>query len=112
MLNVENIDLFYGAAQALKSVSLSAESGKVSCVMGRNGVGKTSLAKRLSASFGSDLLLEQHGQYVQPINYPTVARGTERLRFTPTPLHTDAMMDELVAALVEVWKGLELPLAA
>lgn len=45
MLNVENIDLFYGAAQALKSVSMTAESGKVTCVMGRNGVGKTSLMR-------------------------------------------------------------------
>jgi len=45
MLNVENIDLFYGAAQALKSVSMTAEPGKVTCVMGRNGVGKTSLMR-------------------------------------------------------------------
>ena len=45
MLTVENVDLFYGAAQALKSVSMQAETGKVTCVMGRNGVGKTSLMR-------------------------------------------------------------------
>ena len=60
----------------------------------------------------SDILLERHGIYIQPINYPTVPRGTERLRITPCPLHDDGLMDELVAALRRIWGELAIREAA
>jgi 5-aminolevulinate synthase len=57
----------------------------------------------------SDLLLHEHGVYIQPINYPTVPRGQERLRITPTPFHDERLINELAVALVSVWTKLGLP---
>ena len=68
-------------------------------------VGDPVLTKRIT-----DALLERFAIYVQPINYPTVPRGTERLRLTPTPVHSDLDIDRLVAALSTLWTELGLPL--
>jgi 5-aminolevulinate synthase len=68
-------------------------------------VGNPDLCKQ-----ASDLLLDRHGIYIQPINYPTVARGTERLRITPTPAHDARLIGQLAEAMISVWHELDLPL--
>jgi Aminotransferase class I and II len=60
----------------------------------------------------SDLLLARHGIYIQPIDYPTVPGGTERLRIIPTPFHHDDLIDHLTEAMLHVWRALDLPLSS
>ena len=98
-------------AAAAKLKAMMREAG-LPVMLGETHIVPVMVGDPVKAKKISDILLAEYGVYVQPINYPTVPRGTERLRFTPGPAHNEAMMTELVAALVEIWERLELKMAA
>jgi 5-aminolevulinate synthase len=102
-------DAQQASARMLKT--LLAEAG-VPVMLGETHIVPVMVGDPVKAKKISDILLAEYGVYVQPINYPTVPRGTERLRFTPGPTHDEAMMRELTKALVEIWDRLELRQAA
>ncbi|WP_294306951.1 5-aminolevulinate synthase [uncultured Sphingomonas sp.] len=97
------------AAAKLKAMMTAAN---LPVMLGETHIVPVMVGDPVKAKKISDILLAEYGVYVQPINYPTVPRGTERLRFTPGPAHDEAMMGELVSALVEIWERLELKMAA
>jgi 5-aminolevulinate synthase len=96
-------------ASAAKLKAMLTEAG-LPVMLGETHIVPVMVGDPVKAKRISDILLAEYGVYVQPINYPTVPRGTERLRFTPGPTHDEAMMHELVQALVEIWSRLELEL--
>jgi 5-aminolevulinate synthase len=112
------------AIRHLKSSSFERQrhqdrAGRVKAVLGAAGLPVMTNQTHIVPVFvgnaekckeATDLLLADHGIYIQPINYPTVPKGTERLRITPTPFHDDALIDALAEALVDVWERLRLPL--
>ncbi len=98
-------------AAAARLKAMFAEAG-LPVLAGETHIVPLMVGDPVKAKKISDVLLAEYGVYVQPINYPTVPRGTERLRFTPGPAHDEAMMRDLTAALVEIWGRLDLKMAA
>ena len=105
----EERDAQQAAAARLKA--MLAEAG-LPVMIGETHIVPVMVGDPVKAKKISDVLLAEYGIYVQPINYPTVPRGSERLRFTPGPAHNEAMMRDLTQALVEIWGRLELRKAA
>ena len=101
-----------GQQAAAATLKAMLDAAGLPVMLGETHIVPVMVGDPIKAKKISDILLAEYGVYVQPINYPTVPRGTERLRFTPGPAHTEAMMRELTDALVEIWGRLELRMAA
>lgn len=97
-------------ANAAMLKALFAEAG-LPVMMSETHIVPLMVGDPVKAKKIADILLAEYGAYVQPINYPTVPRGTERLRFTPGPQHDEAMMRDLTKALSEIWQRMELQMA-
>jgi 5-aminolevulinate synthase len=98
-------------ASAVASVKAKLESAGIPMLPSPSHIVPVMVGDPLLCKAASDRLIERHDIYVQPINYPTVPRGTERLRVTPGPFHTPELILALAEALTEVWRALDLPFA-
>jgi 5-aminolevulinate synthase len=110
-LKASSVERDAQAAAAATLRKMLVEAG-VPVMLGETHIVPVMVGDPVKAKKISDILLAEYGVYVQPINYPTVPRGTERLRFTPGPAHDETMMRDLTKALVEIWDRLELRQAA
>ncbi len=109
-LKASNVERDAQQANAAMLKKLFAEAG-LPVMLSNTHIVPLMVGDPVKAKKVSDILLAEYGVYVQPINYPTVPRGTERLRFTPGPQHDEGMMRNLTAALVEIWGRMEMPFA-
>ena len=106
-LKESNVEREAQQASAARLKTMFTEAG-LPLMAGETHIVPLMIGDPVKAKKISDTLLAEYGVYVQPINYPTVPRGTERLRFTPGPHHDEKMMRELTDALLEIWERMEL----
>ena len=109
-LKASNVERDAQQANAAMLKKLFAEAG-LPVMLSNTHIVPLMVGDPVKAKKVSDILLAEYGVYVQPINYPTVPRGTDRLRFTPGPQHDEGRMRNLTAALVEIWGRMEMPVA-